>query len=313
MQDDKPSKPISGGGTHERASDTLHFTREDANFFARSFIDIINLCELNGNEVYLLSGGLHIEDLMLWANEKVDPVDQIVCARLCYIVDIFDRLKSFSLHGDSESFRAWIRSPNPNFGNQSILNLMINGSFPDLREIRNVVISVQKEIETAGEKNEESTGELKKILAVIVAVAIVYFGIRWYYLVPTSNEITMNSHAISAYNSIKKIENYDSAMGTRTRVRRGGWAKSIFLWPIKPTEKEIAFGGKFMSLILNIYDTGRERGVFCDSAISGSLFDVDIDTKIGYVHDVGNYIILESPDERAITTIADALYSKYAC
>lgn len=311
MQDDKPSKPISGGRTHEPTSDTLHFTREDASFFARSFIDIINLCELNGNEVYLLSGGLHIEDLMLWADEKVDPVNQIVCARLCYIVDIFARLKSFSLHGNSESFREWIRNPNPNFGNQSILNLMINGSFPDLREIRNVVISVQKEVETTDETNEESTGELKKILAVIVAVAIVYFGIRWYYLVPTSNEIAMNSHAISAYNSIKKIENYDSAMGTR--VRRGRWAKSIFWWPIKPTEKEIAFGGKFMSLIVNIYETGRERGIFCDSAISGSLFDVDLDTIIGYVHDVGNYIILESPDRSAINTIADALHSKYAC
>ena len=172
-------------------------------------------------------------------------------------------------------------------------------------------MSVQNDIESAEEKNEISTSEVKKILVIIAAVAMVYFGIRWYYFVPTSNEIRINSHAISAYNSIKKIENYDSAMGTR--VRRGRWAKSIFFWPIKPTEKEIAFGGKFMSLVLNIYDLGRERGIFCDSAISGSLFDVDMDTKIRYVHEVGNYISLESPDESAVGTIVNALKSKYAC
>ena len=146
---------------------------------------------------------------------------------------------------------------------------------------------------------------------VIVAVAAVYFGLRFYSAVPTYDQIETRDELIAGYTALQKVDRYDDLAGTR--ARKGGWLKGIMLWPIEPTEDEVEFAADMVWLSIRMHDYLLEEGLICNNTLSGPLENEDIDTKLEYARLVGDFAETSPQQGNAIELTAAALDQSYSC
>lgn len=145
----------------------------------------------------------------------------------------------------------------------------------------------------------------------IVVVATVYFGLRFYFAVPTYDQIETREELIAGYTALQKADRYDD--WAEIKVQKGGWLKGIMLWPIEPTEDEIEFAGGMLWLSIRVHDYLLEEGLICNNTLGGPLENADIDTKLKYARLVVDFAKKSPRQGHAVELIAAAFKQSYSC
>lgn len=78
-----------------------------------------------------------------------------------------------------------------------------------------------------------------------LAAIVIFFGVRIFCLVDVTAPINTKEGMVQGERAYRKIVRYNDLAGRR--VKKGGFLKSIVLWPIKPTEKEVEYANKYLS------------------------------------------------------------------
>lgn len=128
---------------------------------------------------------------------------------------------------------------------------------------------------------------------------VVYFAVRLLSGAPITEEIETRAGLQQRAAALEKVIRYDDWMGTR--VRRGGWAKGILLWPIKPTDVEMNGAAEFVGLVLE----GQQYANGCGSVVSYG--DNLSDDQINMLSEVADYVQQEAvtwEDPPVMTVVA---------
>lgn len=143
---------------------------------------------------------------------------------------------------------------------------------------------------------------------VAFAVAVVaYFGIRLFSATPITADIESREGLIERAAAAEKVLRYDDYMSTR--VRRGGWLKGIFFWPIEPTEQEVDGAVEFVSLVIESQGYVGRCG-----AVTGYGNQLT-DGQIKMIEEVADYIQSEEAlfEDPPVTAVLSGLERASAC
>lgn len=93
------------------------------------------------------------------------------------------------------------------------------------------------------------------------ACVVVYFGFRIFSAVDVSAPLDSKEGMIQRAAAMEKVVRYDDFM--HTKVRKGGWLKSMIFWPIEPTDAEMTGASEFAGLSIEALDILRNDGQIC--------------------------------------------------
>ena len=137
-----------------------------------------------------------------------------------------------------------------------------------------------------------------------LAALIAYFSVRLFSNTPIDHAPLTVAGIKERATAIEKVIRYDDWIGTR--AGRIGKIRSILLWPIKPTDKEVKGASEFAALALGARQVSVET-FGCD-AFPRSANDNSSRQEIEYLSKSANY--LSDPSRRwknpALLTMLDA-------
>ncbi len=143
--------------------------------------------------------------------------------------------------------------------------------------------------------------------AAAALAAVIYFGIAIFSGTPVTEKIETREGLRQRAAATEKVFRYDDWMNTR--VRRGGWAKGILLWPIEPDPFEIRGAAEFAGLVIE----GQQYAKGCGTVLSygNSLTN----EQIKMVRDVADFIQRDDLQwkEPAPMMVVAALESAKSC
>lgn len=149
---------------------------------------------------------------------------------------------------------------------------------------------------------------------IILAIIVITVSLKWYWLVDINKSLDEPVGVIQRASALEKLIDYDDSMDTR--VRRGGFFKSIFLWPAEPTEEEIKYASEFLWISVDVYDLLREQGIVCGANLSHNSNDEKYKDEIAIAQVVIDYIN-NTPNavdaESGTLLLMDAYIAKFPC
>jgi len=152
-----------------------------------------------------------------------------------------------------------------------------------------------------------------KLLPIITAVLLVvaYVGTRIATGVDVSAAPESRQGIEQRADALSKVLRYDD--WADTRVRRGSWIKGPLLWPIEPTDKEVAAAGEFAGLALEAADVAAsEYGCF---RLGSGIGDRLSDAELSYLESIAKDV--RSPDtewhDLPVVTVLQAARSARGC
>lgn len=113
-----------------------------------------------------------------------------------------------------------------------------------------------------------------------------YFGLRLFSATPIDYPVETREGIQQRAAAIEKVLRYDDWMDTR--VRRGGAAKGILLWPIEPSESEIEGAAEFAALAYEAQKISTEQ--FGCPSIPTGYGDTPSEAELGYLSDTAGIL-----------------------
>lgn len=147
----------------------------------------------------------------------------------------------------------------------------------------------------------------------IIAIVIVIFSLKWYWLVKVNQPIETTKGVVQRAGTLEKLLDYDDSMDTH--VRRGGWLKGILFWPIEPTENEVKHASEFLWTTVDVYDYLLNENTLCRSQMTHNSKDDNMKDEIAISQVVIDYLKTTNPNnsENGALLIANAFISKFPC
>ncbi|MEN7537051.1 hypothetical protein [Aurantiacibacter flavus] len=137
-----------------------------------------------------------------------------------------------------------------------------------------------------------STRKFLKALPFILGAALLigYFGTRVATAVDLGASIDSKTGIEQRASALSKALRYDH--WANTKVRRGGWLKGIMLWPIEPTEEEVAAAADFAGLALEASSLATSE--YGCSPLKVGYDNGYSDEELAYLQEIANRVRSES-------------------
>lgn len=149
-------------------------------------------------------------------------------------------------------------------------------------------------------------------VALVVVVAIAYFGIRLTSGVDVSATLESKLGLQQRAAAAEKVIQYHDLMGTR--VRRGSWIKGILFWPIEPSDVEVKAADEFAFVALGGFGVLAQQNEICGILIVGSGEQLS-DEQIKFVDEIAEKI--QEADliwqEPPLMTVLQPIKEKFPC
>ena len=147
----------------------------------------------------------------------------------------------------------------------------------------------------------------------IIAIVIIVFSLKWYWLVEVNQPIETTKGVVQRAGTLEKLLDYDDSMDTH--VRRGSWLKGILFWPIEPTENEVKHASEFLWTTVDVYDYLLNENTLCGSQMTHISKDDNMKDEIAISQVVIDYLKTTNPNnsENGALLIANAFISKFPC